>query len=99
MNSVSKNVYIDKFDDKVNKYNNAYHSTIKVSPVYVKSSTQININPSKKINNKDPKFTIGDIVRTSKYKRYTPNCSKEALRLKKSKKLCPDLNKVKNTLN
>ena len=39
MNSVSKNVYIDKFDDKVNKYNNAYHSTIQVSPVYVKAST------------------------------------------------------------
>ena len=39
MNSVSKNVYIDKFDDKVNKYNNAYHSAIKVSPVYVKAST------------------------------------------------------------
>ena len=29
MTSVSKNVYIDKLDDKVNKYNNTYHSTIK----------------------------------------------------------------------
>ena len=26
MISVSKNVYIDKLDDVVNKYNNAYHS-------------------------------------------------------------------------
>ena len=29
--SVSKNVYIDKLDDIVNKYNNTYHSTIKKS--------------------------------------------------------------------
>ena len=28
MTSVSKNVYIDKLDDIVNKYNNIYHSTI-----------------------------------------------------------------------
>ena len=39
MTSISKNVNIDKFDDKVNKYNNAYHSAIKMSSVYVKSST------------------------------------------------------------
>ena len=30
MTSVSKNVYIDKLDDIVNKYNNTYHSTIKI---------------------------------------------------------------------
>ena len=28
MTSVSKNVYIDKLADIVNKYNNTYHSTI-----------------------------------------------------------------------
>ena len=27
MTSISKNVYIDKLDDLVNKYNNAYNST------------------------------------------------------------------------
>ena len=31
--SVSKNVNIDKLDDIVNKYNNTYHSTIKMEPV------------------------------------------------------------------
>ena len=41
MASVSKNVYIDKLDDKVNKYNNTYHSTIKTKPVDVKPSTSI----------------------------------------------------------
>ena len=29
MTSIPKNVYIDKLDDIVNKYNNAYLSTIK----------------------------------------------------------------------
>ena len=29
MTSISKNVYIDKLDDIVNKYNNTYLSTIK----------------------------------------------------------------------
>ena len=28
MTSMSKNVYIDKLDDIVNKYNNIYHRTI-----------------------------------------------------------------------
>ena len=33
-----KNVYIDKLDDTVNKYNNTHHRTIKVKPVDVKPS-------------------------------------------------------------
>ena len=36
MTSISKNVYIDRLDDRVNKYNNTYHSTIKINPVDVK---------------------------------------------------------------
>ena len=39
MNSMSKNVYIDKLDDIVNKYNNTYHNTIEMKLVDVKSST------------------------------------------------------------
>ena len=39
MNSISKNVYTDKWDDIVNKYSNKYQSTIKMNPVDVKSST------------------------------------------------------------
>ena len=66
MTAISKNVYIDKLDDIVNKYNNAYHSTIKMKPIDVKSNTYI--NSSKEMNDKDPKFKIGDIVRISKYK-------------------------------
>ena len=39
MTSISTNVYIHKLDDIVNKYNNTYHSTIKMKPVDVKPST------------------------------------------------------------
>ena len=38
MTSVSKNVYIDKLDDWVSKYNNTYHRTIKLKPADVKPS-------------------------------------------------------------
>ena len=41
MTSISKNAYIDKLSYVVNKPNNTYHSTIKMKPVDVKSSTQI----------------------------------------------------------
>ena len=63
MNSISKNVYIDQLDDTVNKYNNTYHSTIKMKPIDVKSNTYI--ESSKEINEKDPKLKIGNTVRTS----------------------------------
>ena len=38
MNSLSKNVYINKLDDIVNKYNNTYYRPIKMKPVDVKAS-------------------------------------------------------------
>ena len=65
MTSVSKNVYIDKLDDIVNKCNNIYHSTIKMKPINVKSNTYI--DSSKEINGRNPKLKIGDIVRILKY--------------------------------
>ena len=37
--SISKNVYIDKLDDIVNKYNSTYDSKIKMKTVDVKSNT------------------------------------------------------------
>ena len=42
MISISKNVYFDKLNNKVNTYNNTYHRTIKITPVDVKSSMYIN---------------------------------------------------------
>ena len=66
LTSISKNVYIIKLDDIVNKYNNTYYSIIKIEPADVKSNTYIDSN--KESNNKDPKFKISDIVRISKHK-------------------------------
>ena len=92
MTSVSKNIYIDKLDDIVDKYNNTYHSRIKVKPVDVKINTYI--GSSKEIDDKNPKFKIGDIVRISKYKNifskgYIPNCSEEVFVIKKVKNTVP----------
>ena len=92
MTSISKNVYIDKLNDIVDKYNNTYHSTIKMKPIDVKDNTYINID--KEINNKDPKFKAGDRVRISKYKNnfakgYTPNWSEEVFVIKKVKNTVP----------
>ena len=52
MTLVSKKLYIDKLDDIVNKYNNTHHSTIKMKPVDIKSSTYTDSN--KKNNEKNP---------------------------------------------
>ena len=92
MTSISKNVYIDKLDDIVNEYTNAYHTTIKMKPIDVKDNTYINTD--KEINNKDPKFKVGDRVRISKYKNifakgYTANWSEEVFVIKKVKNTVP----------
>ena len=44
MTSLSKNVFIDKLDDIVNKYNNTHHKTIKMKHVDVKSSIYVDSN-------------------------------------------------------
>ena len=64
MTLFSKNTYIDKLHDIVNQCNNTYHSTTKMKDVGVNSSRCIDL--SKEINDEDPKFKIGDIVRISK---------------------------------
>ena len=66
MTSVSKNVYIDNLDDIVSEYNNTYHRTFKMKPIDVKDNTYINTD--KEVNEKDPKFKVGDHVSISKYK-------------------------------
>ena len=92
MTSISKHVYIDKLNDIVHKYNNTYHRTIKMKPVDVKSNTYIEY--STEINNKDPKFEIGDTVRILDYKNifvkcYTPNWYEEVFVIKKVKNTVP----------
>ena len=85
-------MYIDKLDKTVNKYNNTYHSTIKVKRVDVKSNTYI--DSSKEIKDKDPKLKTSDIVRISKCKiifakGYSPNWSEEVFVIKKVKNTVP----------
>ena len=88
LNSISKNGYINKLDDVVNKYNNTYHNIIKMKPVDVKSNTYI--DSSKEVNDEDHKFKIDDSVRISKYKNvfakgYVPNWSEEVYVITKTK--------------
>ena len=82
-------VYWDKIDKLVDDYNNARHSSIKMTPVEASKKKNeknvwsnlygdlIYLKPGK------PKFAIGDKVRISKYKRqvfdkgYTPNWTEE----------------------
>ena len=56
MTSISKNVYIDKLDDIANEYNNPYHRTIKIK-------NNKNIDISKGVNDKDPKWKVGHHLR------------------------------------
>ena len=86
MTSVSKNVYIHKLDI-VNNYN-TYHSTIKMKPVDLKSSTYI--DSSKETNDKNLKCKVGENLRISKYKNnfarvYTANWSEVVFVVKKVK--------------
>ena len=92
MISVSKNVYIHKLHDIVDEYNNTYHRTIKMKSVDVKDYTYINFK--KEVNDRNPKFKIGDHVRIFKCKNifakgYTPNWSEEAFDVSKIKNQVP----------
>ena len=92
MASIPKNMYIDLSYDLVNKYNNTYHSTIKIKSVDVKSNTYIDFD--KKNNKGDPRCKLGDNIRISKYKNtfekgYVPNCCEEVFEIKKVKSTVP----------
>ena len=91
MNSVGKNICFNVLDDIVIRYNNTYHSSIKMKPKDVTDNAFVEY--SEESNKKDPKFRIGDNVRISKYKNvfvkgYTPNWTEEVF----------VVNKVKNAL-
>ena len=85
-------MYIDKVDGVVKKYNNTNHNTIKMKPVNVKSNTYV--NSSKEINNRDPKFKIGNIVRISQCKNVSTkscvtNWSEEVFMIKRIRNIEP----------
>ena len=63
--SLSKNVYIDKLVEIVNKYDNTYHRTTKMKLVDVNPSMYVDFN--KENNMESPIFQVGDLIRISKY--------------------------------
>ena len=88
MAAISKKVYFDVLDDIVNKYNNTVHISIKKKPVDVTSDSYAECNEDS--IEKDPKFKVGDHVRTSKHKNvfakgYTQNWSEEVFVISKIK--------------
>ena len=92
MTSISNNVYTDRLDDIVHRYNNKKHRTIKMKPIDVKDNTYIDFG--KEVNDNDPKFKVGDHVRTSKCKNifakgYTPNWSEEVFVIKEIENTVP----------
>ena len=68
-----------------------------MKPIDVKDNTYIDsveLHSEKKVNNKDPKFKVGDYVRISKYKNifakgYMPNWSEEVFISSKIKNTVP----------
>ena len=66
MAAVSKNVYFDVLNDIVNKCNNTVHRAINMKPIDVTSDSYAEYNEDS--NETNPKFKVGDQVRTSKYK-------------------------------
>ena len=85
MTAVSKNVHFHKLDGVSN---NKYHITIKMKPIEGKDNTYI--ESMKEVNDKNPKFRVGDHIRISKYKNifargYTPNWSEEDFVIKEVK--------------
>ena len=63
MISISKKVYIDKLDDIIDKYNNAYHRTVKIKPIDKNSGIYFNFGVEN--IDKGPEFDVGDYVRNT----------------------------------
>ena len=70
MTTVGQNVYFNVLDNIVNKYNNTYHSSIKMKPKDVTGDSFVEY--VEESNKKDPKFKIGDHVRILNIKLFLP---------------------------
>ena len=96
MTAISKNICFDVLDDISNQYNSTVHRSIKMKPIEVTNDYYAEYNEHSMelhCNETIPKFTVGNNVRTSKYKSifakgYTPNWSEEVF----------IINKIKNTV-
>ena len=86
MTSVLKNVYIDKLDDIVNKYNNTYRNTIKMKPHILTLVKNLMI---KILNLKLVKLLEYKNTKTFFAKGYTSNWSEEVFMIKNVKNTVP----------
>ena len=86
MTSISKNVYIDKLDDIIDKYNNAYHRTVKIKPIDKNSGIYFNFGVEN--IDKGPEFDVGDYVRNTFLQKVTLQIGlKKSLSIKNLKML------------
>ena len=77
--------------------NITYHRTIKMKPIYVKENIYIDsteLRSKKEVNDKNPKFKVGDHVRISQCKNifakgYTPNWFEEVFVVSKIENTVP----------
>ena len=92
MTTISKSAYFDVLDDIVNKCNSTVHRTMKVKRIDVVSDSYAEYNVNS--NEKDPKFKVGDRVRTPKYKNIFANGYSQNL----SEKVFV-VSKIKNTVS
>ena len=93
MSSISKNVYVNKLDDRVNKYNIAYHRTIKMKSADVKWSKYIGFNIKriqwKVLNLMLVKMLEYQNIKIFLKKGHIPNWSGEIVVIKKVKNTVP----------
>ena len=65
MTAAPKNVYIDKIDERVDKYHNTYHITFRLKPANIKPGRYT--EHGFKHNNKNSKLKVSDHVRILKH--------------------------------
>ena len=98
--------YVDVLDGMVTRYNNARHSSIKMTPVEAskkenEATVYRNLYPATNTNSLGPKFSVGDRVRITKKKTmfekgYTPRWTEEVFTVSKVQNTDPVTYKIKD---
>ena len=92
---------IDVLPSMVEKYNNTYHRSIKLTPSDARNPEcyqhvhDANVNARKATS---PKFQVGDKVRITRTKGFTPNWTEEVFTISSVKATKPPTHTIKDTL-